>query len=107
MTYIIADTYYKGKAWAKRMLSPEETHFVLSTTNQLRGRAFVHTDCVYVITDNVEMYQVLLPALIGCQVYGQPPEPIRGKKLGPLDEQEYCTCKPTKNRLCVCWHDEK
>jgi len=104
MTYIIADTYYKGKAWAKQMLSPDEKHFVLSTTNQIRGRAFDHKDCIYVVTDNVEMYQVLLPAMIGCGVYWQRPKPIRRKKLGPKDEAEYCTCN---REACICWHDEK
>lgn len=69
MTYIIADTYYQGKKWAKRMLPPEETHFVLSTTNQIRGRLFTHTDCVYLITECLEKYQVLYPALCGCKIY--------------------------------------
>jgi hypothetical protein len=82
--------------------------FVLSTTNQIRGRAFGHKDCIYVVTDNVEMYQVLLPAMIGCGVYYQSPNPkLRRKKLGPKDEADYCTCNPTPDRPCLCWHDEK
>jgi hypothetical protein len=69
MTYVIADTQYIGKKWAGRYLPSEEKHRVLSTGNQIRGKAFNHHDCLYIITSDNELTQVLLPALCGCTVH--------------------------------------
>ena len=32
------------------------------------------------------------------------PKSHKGKKMGPLDKAEHCTCNMDP---CVCWHDEK
>ena len=69
MTYVVANTQYEGKKWASFYLPSEEKRKVLSTGNQIRGRAFTHTDCLYIITADKQLIQVLLPALCGCTVH--------------------------------------
>lgn len=70
MTYIIANTQREGKEWVQSgMLSSEEKYKVLSTPSQLRGRAFVSTDDVYILTCNPKLINVLLPALCGAQTF--------------------------------------
>ena len=68
MTYVVADTQREGKEWAKAYLSPGEKCRVFSTPNQIRGHAIWREDCVYIITSDTMMAQVLTPALCGCRV---------------------------------------
>lgn len=69
MTYIVANTRNEGKKWAKLYLGSEEKYEILSTRNQIVGRAFMHTDCIYIITSNMDIIKVLMPALVGASVF--------------------------------------
>ncbi len=69
MTYVLADTQYLGKKWASIYLGRDEKFKVLSTGNQIRGRAFLHTDCIYITTTDRDLTYVLIPALIGAKVF--------------------------------------
>lgn len=69
MTYVITNTLSEGKAWAKSFLLPKEKYKVLHNPNQLRGRCFIHADDLFLLTNDTETIQTLIPALCGCQVY--------------------------------------
>lgn len=71
MTYVIAKTRSNGRSWAKTHLFPEEPHKILHTPNQIRGHAFMPRDCLYVVTNDKEIMQTLLPALCGCNIFFQ------------------------------------
>ena len=70
MTYVLANTQYQGRKWAKTHLG--EKFKVLSTPNQIRGRRLLlHYDCLYLLTQKAELMHVLFPALVGCRVFSQ------------------------------------
>ena len=69
MTYIISNTQALGKQWAKKYLTPDEKYKILSTSDQIRGKIFVHEDDIYINTQNTEIIMVLLPACCGCRFY--------------------------------------
>lgn len=71
MTYIIANSYASGRSWAKGYLSSEEPRKILHTGNQIRGHAFTHSDCLYLITNENTIIKTLMPALCGCSVFVQ------------------------------------
>ena len=71
MTYILADTQHRGKKWAKRHLCADEKFKVLSTSNQIRGRTLIHSDCIYLLTKKAELIEVLLPTFMGCRIFSQ------------------------------------
>jgi len=69
MTYITANTQREGKIWAQGYLSPGQKVCVLSTVDQIRGRALMTNDDLYLIRKDPEFMAVLYPALCGCSVY--------------------------------------
>ena len=68
MTYVIADTQKEGKFWALSYLSLDEKFEVISTVRQVIGKNIERDDCVYIVTENVELWKYLTPALNGCRV---------------------------------------
>jgi len=69
MTYVVCNTRYEGKRWAKSHLDEEE-HKLLYTIKQIEAtRLILHSNCVYVITNDSAKLVALMDVMIGGSIY--------------------------------------